>query len=173
MTRHHAAPTPSGVEAELSPETDQGSLVALGLDILRKLSPPREHQVEDDLLDRPEDVHHLGDLDLTARQGSLDGGHRIDVACLADGSFCEDEHLPRPFGDVGWDFLDALEVGFLAELDGAVDPFNQPAECSTLDYLATMTAASGMHFFSGAPDEKPRVDYLTTLQYHGFSYHGV
>jgi hypothetical protein len=34
-----------------------------------------------------------------------------------------------------------------------------------------MPAAGGVHFFSGAPDEKPRVDYLTTLQYHGFSYH--
>ncbi|HVC04041.1 MAG TPA: hypothetical protein VND88_05145 [Candidatus Acidoferrales bacterium] len=64
-------------------------------------------------------------------------------------------------------------MGFLAELYGAVDPFNQPPESSTLDNLATMTAASGMHFFSGAPDEKPRVDSLTTLQYHGFSYHGT
>jgi ethanolamine ammonia-lyase large subunit len=64
-------------------------------------------------------------------------------------------------------------VSFLAELDGAVDPFNQPAKSSTLDNLATVTAASGMNFFSGAPDEKPRVDYLTTLQYHGFSYHDV
>jgi len=30
-----------------------------------------------------------------------------------------------------------------------------------------------VHLFSGAPDEKPRVDYLMTLQYHGFSYHGA
>jgi hypothetical protein len=30
-----------------------------------------------------------------------------------------------------------------------------------------------VHFFSGALDEKPRVDYLTTLQYLGFSYHVV
>ncbi|MGA7987011.1 MAG: hypothetical protein WCB51_01275 [Candidatus Dormiibacterota bacterium] len=61
---------------------------------------------------------------------------------------------------------------FLAEFDGAVDPFDQPAESSALDDLAAVTAASGMHFFSGAPDEKPRVDYLITLQYLGFSYHG-
>ena len=161
------------MEAKFPPETDQTGLVAFGLDILRKLGPPGEHQVEDNFLDRPEDIHDLGDLDLTARQSGLDGRHRIDVARLADGAFREDEHLPRPFGDVGWDFLDALEVGFLAELDGAVDPFNQPAESSTLDNLATVTAASGVDFFSGAPDEKPRVDYLTTLQYHGFSYHGA
>ncbi len=161
------------VETEFSPETDQGSFVALGLDVLRELSAPGEHQVEDDFLDRPEDVHDLGDLDLAARQGSLDSGHCIDVARLADGALCEDEYLPRPLGDVRWDFLDALEVRLLAELDGAVDPFNQPAEASALDNLATVTAASGMHFFSGAPDEKPRVDDLTTLQYHGFSYHGA
>jgi hypothetical protein len=159
------------MQAEFSPETDERSLVAFRLDILGELSPPGEHQVENDFLDRPEDVHDLGDLDLAARQGRLDRGHCIDVARLADGSLREDEHLPRPFGDVRWNFLDALEVGFLAELDGAVDPFDQPAEPSSLDNLTTVTAASGMHFFSGAPDEKPRVDYLTTLQYHGFSYH--
>jgi hypothetical protein len=161
------------MEAEFSPETDEGGFVALRLDVLGELSPPREHQIEDDFLDGPEDVHDLGDLDLTPRQGSFDRGHGIDVARLANGALCEDEHLPRPLGDVRRHFLDALEVRLLAELDGAVDPFNQPAESSTLDNLATVTAASGMHFFSGAPDEKPRVDYLTTLQYHGFSYHGA
>ena len=61
----------------------------------------------------------------------------------------------------------------LAEFDAAVDPFDQPAESSTLDDLPAVTAASGVHLFSGAPDEKPRVDYLMTLQYHGFSYHGA
>jgi hypothetical protein len=34
-----------------------------------------------------------------------------------------------------------------------------------------MPAARGVHFFSGALDEKPRVDYLTTIHYRGFSYH--
>lgn len=160
------------MESEFPPEANERRFVALRLDILGELSPPRQHQVEDDFLNGPEDVHDLGDLDLAARQSSLDRRHRVDVTRLSDGAFREDEHLPRPFGDVGWNFLDALEVRFLAELDCAVDPFDQPAEPSTLDNLAAVTAASGMHFFSGAPDEKPRVDYLTTLQYHGFSYHG-
>ena len=96
---------------------------------------------------------------------------RFFFPCLADGAAREHEHLLRPLGDIRRNFLDALEVRLLAELDCAVDPFDQPAEASALDHLAAMTAASGMHLFSGAPDEKPRVDYLTTLQYHGFSYH--
>ncbi len=163
---------PYGWSSELSPEADQTCFVAFRLDILGELSAPRQHQVEDDFLNRPEDVHDLGDLDLAARQRSLHGGHRVNVARFSDGPFREDEHLPRPLGDVGWNFLDALEVRFLAELDCAVDPFDQPAEPSTLDDLAAVTAASGVHFLSGAPDEKPRVDYLIALQYHGFSYHG-
>ncbi|HVC04974.1 MAG TPA: hypothetical protein VND88_09885 [Candidatus Acidoferrales bacterium] len=60
---------------------------------------------------------------------------------------------------------------FLAELDGTVDPLDKPAQTSPLDNLAAMPATGGVHFFSGALDEKPRVDYLTTLQYLGFSYH--
>jgi len=43
----------------------------------------------------------------------------------------------------------------------------------TLDDFAAVPATRGVHFFSGALDEKPRVDYLTTLQYLGFSYHVV
>ena len=60
---------------------------------------------------------------------------------------------------------------FLAELDCAVDPLDEPAQAGPLDNLAAVPATSGVHFFSGALDEKPRVDYLTTLQYLGFSYH--
>jgi hypothetical protein len=159
------------MEAELSPETDQRRLVALGLYVLGELRPPWEHQVEDDLLDGPEDVHDLGDLDLAAGERSLDGGHRIDVTGLADRATSEHEDLARPFGDIGWDFLDALKMGLFAELDAAVDPLDQAAESGTLDHLPAVSAASGMHLFSGAPDEKPRVNCLTTLQYHGFSYH--
>ena len=79
----------------------------------------------------------------------------------------------RPLGDVRRYLLDALEVGFLAKLDSAVDPFDKPAQSGSLDNLATMPAAGGVHLFSGALDEKPRVDYLTTFQYLGFSYHVV
>src|SRR5580704_4634674 len=101
------------MQPEFPPETYQRGFVALGLDVLGKLGPPREHQVEHDLLDRPEDVHDLGDLDLAARQSSLHGGESIDVASLADGAASKDEHLLRPFGDIRWHLFDALEVRFL------------------------------------------------------------
>ena len=90
---------------------------------------------------------------------------------LADSAAREDEHLLRPLGNVRRDLFDALEVRFLAKLDGAVDPFDEPAQAGPLDNLAAMPATGGVHLFSGALDEKPRVDYLTTLQYLGFSYH--
>jgi hypothetical protein len=64
-------------------------------------------------------------------------------------------------------------VRFLAKLDCAVDPLDEPAQAGPLDNLAAMPATGGVHLFSGALDEKPRVDYLTTLQYLGFSYHVV
>lgn len=159
------------MEAEFSPETDQRSLIALRLNVLGQLRPPREHQVEHDLLDRPEDVHDLGDLDLTPREGRLHGGQSLDVAGLADCAASKDEHLLRPLGDIRRHLFDALEVRFLAEFDCAVDPLDEPAQAGPLDNLAAMPATGGVHFFSGALDEKARVDYLTTLQYLGFSNH--
>jgi len=159
------------MQPELSPESDQRRFVALGLDVLGQLRPPREHQVEHDLLDRPEDVHDLGDLDLTAREGGLHRGESVDVAGLPDRAAREDEHLVRPFCNVRRDLFDALEVCFLAKLDRAVDPFDEPAQAGPLNNLAAMPAAGGVHLFSGALDEKPRVDYLTAFQYLGFSYH--
>jgi hypothetical protein len=64
-------------------------------------------------------------------------------------------------------------VRFLAKLDSAVDPLDEPAQAGPLHNFAAVPATRGVHFFSGALDEKPRVDYLTTLQYLGFSYHVV
>ncbi|MFI5287158.1 MAG: hypothetical protein ACHQ4F_12665 [Candidatus Dormibacteria bacterium] len=159
------------MEAELSPETHQRRLIALGLNILGELSAPREHQIEHDLLDRPEDVHDLGDLDLATSEGRLDGGQRVDVPGFADRAAREDEHLLRPLGNVRRDLFDALEVRFLAKLNCTIDPLDEPAQARPLDNLAAMPATGGVHFFSGALDEKPRVDYLTTLQHLGFSYH--
>src|SRR5690349_20114505 len=54
------------------PEPDAGG----HLDVLGQLGAPGKHQVEDHLLDRPEDVHDLGDLDLPPRHGLGDGAQR-------------------------------------------------------------------------------------------------